>query len=230
MKNLRTYITLISLALLISCSGDDDGAPPITVNQAPAAPSLVFPSNNLTCTNFNLEFEWNAVTDPDGDEVSYVIEIAANSNFTTVLFTAVTSETTRTFTLEKGVTYYWRVKAGDTEGNESEYSGTQSFFTEPEAGINTIPSVPQLISPAIGNQLSDTTVTLDWEATDTDDDALVYDVYFGDTNPPVLFSENIDMSELEVTLSPNTIYYWRVVVKDNHQSATIGQVWNFRTE
>lgn len=233
MKSIKLYITLLNITLLFSCRGNDDGAVapgPISENEAPAIPDLVFPANNETCTNFNLEFDWDTVSDPDGDEVSYVIEIATDSNFTTVLFTAVTAETIRTFTLEKGVTYFWRVKARDTNDNESEYSETQSFFTEPDASVNTIPLAPELISPSIGAQLSGSTITLDWNATDTDGDALLYDVYFGDTNPPPLFSENINTSTLEVAVSTSTVYYWRIVVKDNHQSATIGQVWNFRTE
>ncbi|WP_025743939.1 fibronectin type III domain-containing protein [Aquimarina pacifica] len=233
MKNIRIYITLVSIALLFSCSNDDNGGGTIPItsqNGAPAIPDLVFPANNLTCTNFNLEFDWNTVTDPDGDEVNYIIEIATDNNFTTVLFTAVTSETIRTFNLEKGITYFWRVKARDTNDNESEYSETQSFFTEPDASIDILPSTPQLIGPTIGARVSGSTISLDWETTDVDRDTILYDIYFGDTNPPTLFSEGKEISILDVAISPNTVYYWQVVIKDNNQNASIGQVWNFRTE
>ncbi len=230
MKNLAQYITIVIALFLFSCSSDDNGPQIDLSNLDPSIPSLIYPTNNLVCTNFNLEFDWNVSTDTDGDTVSYVIDIATDSEFATVLFTAVTSETLRAFTLEKGTTYYWRVKARDSEGNESKYSPAQSFFTEPDAGINTIPSTPGLISPSLGERVSGTMIALEWDATDADGDALLYDVYFGNTNPPILFSENIDASTLDVSASPDTVYYWRVVVKDNHQSATIGQVWNFRTE
>jgi len=226
----KIYILLISSLVLISCSNDDGNDPQIDLsNLDPSIPSLIFPTNNLVCTNFNLEFDWNAATDGDNDSITYVIDIATNSNFGTILFTAVTSATLRTFTLEKGTTYYWRVKARDSEGNESEYSPTQTFFTEPDAGVNTIPSVPELISPPLGDRLSAATITLDWDAKDTEDDALSYDLYFGDTNPPVLFAGNMDMSSIDVPVSSDTVYYWRIVVKDSNQSATLGQVWNFRT-
>ncbi|MCK8523807.1 hypothetical protein M0D21_19655 [Aquimarina sp. D1M17] len=231
MKTIRYYIGLVILGLMISCSGDDDGGTPFfTQNSAPAVPGLVFPTNNLTCTSIALEFVWGVAIDVDGDSVSYDIEISEESDFSTIAFTATTTTTGKVFDLEKGVTYYWRVKAIDSEGNESDYSSTQSFFTEPEATINTLPGVPELVTPALGSRLSGSLVTLRWSATDSDDDALSYDLYFGDTNPPVLFAENIDVNTFDVSVSPGTAYYWRIVVKDIHQSATIGQVWNFRTE
>ncbi len=233
MKNINIYIYVISFAVLISCSGDDDGGSgsgTVSENEPPTTPSLTFPINNESCTNFNLEFTWNQSSDPDSDSISYVIEIATDDEFTIIPFTANTTNTQRTLTLEKGVTYYWRVKASDSKGNESEYSSIQSFFTEPDANIDTLPSTPQLIGPAIGLQLSGNTVVLDWEATDVDGDSILYDVYFGNTNPPTLFSENMDVSALEVAISPNTLYYWQVVITDNQQNTSIGQVWNFRTE
>ncbi len=231
MRNLTQYITLVSLLFLFSCSNDDGDGPQIDLsNVDPSIPSLIYPTNNLVCTNFNLEFDWSAASDGDNDSITYVIDIATNSNFSTIVFTTVTSETIRAFTLEKGTTYYWRVKARDSKGNESEYSPTQSFFTEPDAGVNTIPSTPGLISPSLGERVSGTMIALDWDASDVDQNALLYDLYFGDTNPPSLFVENIDVSSFDVTVSPDTVYYWRVVVKDSNQSAAISQVWNFRTE
>lgn len=227
----KISITIFSVLLLHSCSGNDDFIPQSVIeNVDPTAPSLLFPTNNLVCTNFNLEFDWNVAVDADGDSVSYTVDIATDSEFTTVLFSATTTETGNTFTLEKGTTYFWRVKAIDSEGNDSDYSTTQTFFTEPDAETNTIPNAPELVSPFLGEKLFGSTVNLDWDATDTDNDSLSYDVYFGDSNPPVLFAENIDITMLDATVSSGTTYYWRVVVKDSHQSAIIGQIWNFRTE
>ncbi|GAA4279142.1 fibronectin type III domain-containing protein [Aquimarina mytili] len=233
MKSVKLYIAVIGITLLFSCSGDDDGAVSpgsVSGNEAPVTPSLVFPINNETCTNFDLELDWNIATDPDGDVVSYVVEIAGDNNFNTVVFTTTTTSTQTIFTLEKGTTYYWRVKARDSEGNESAFSEPQSFVTEPDAGLNTIPTVATLVSPSLGATLSGSTVDLEWAASDADGDALSYDLYFGDTNPPILFAENLDTNTINVSVSPDTIYYWRVTVKDTNQGATIGQVWNFRTE
>ncbi|GAA4276687.1 fibronectin type III domain-containing protein [Aquimarina mytili] len=232
MKRVKKYIiALVSVVLVLSCSSDDDGAPVSLVqNEAPTIPKLVFPTNNLTCASIDLEFAWNTATDADGDTVSYVIEIAATDSFATVLFTAVTTDAKKVFDLEQGITYYWRVKARDDKGNDSVYSEVQSFFTEPEAAVNTIPTAPELVSPGLGDRVSGTTITLDWEASDADNDSLSYDVYFGAIASPTLIEEDITASELEITVSPSTIYYWRVVVKDSNQNAAMSQVWNFRTE
>lgn len=226
----KIFIILVSLSTLLSCSGDDDRGGAISINETPGIPDLVFPTNGLTCTNFNLEFDWNSVTDPNGDTVSYVIDLAADDSFTNIVFTAVTTEIFRTFTLEKGVTYYWRVKARDSQGSESAYSVTQSFFTEPDAGVNTLPTAASIENPSLGEELSQSSTTLSWTASDVDEDVLSYDVYFGDTNPPSLVAENLETTTFEVTLSANTTYYWQVVVKDANEGAVIGQVWDFRTE
>ncbi|GAA4273685.1 fibronectin type III domain-containing protein [Aquimarina gracilis] len=230
-KSIKIYIALLSTALVLSCSGDDDGGPQIDLSNAdPTIPSLIFPTNNLTCTNIDLTFSWNAATDSDGDTISYVIDISTDSSFDTIAFTVTTTQRNRTFNLDKGVTYFWRVKAMDNKGNESDYSATQSFFTEPDAAVNTLPNAPEVVSPEIGSRVSETTITLNWNASDADGDTLVYDVYFGDTDSPALVAEAIDVSTLDVSVSSGTTYYWRVVAKDPNQSATMGQLWNFRTE
>lgn len=230
MKKIYIYIAILCAVFLISCESDDDGGAPISQNQEPTVPNLVFPTNNLTCTSTDLEFAWNIATDPDDDSLSYVIEIAAESSFSEISFTAVTTEAKKIFDLEQGITYYWRVKSRDDKGNDSAYSEVQSFLTEPNATINTIPTVPELISPSLGERVSGTNITLDWSASDADDDSLVYDVYFGTNASPSLVEENSTLSQLDVTVSPSTIYYWRVVVKDSNQNAAMSQVWNFRTE
>ncbi len=231
MKHLNLYIILLSLLFLFSCGGSDDGGVlPSVLNEAPGVPKLVFPTNNLVCTNFNLEFDWDAAIDSNGDAISYTIEIAENDSFATIVFTQNTSQTTNIFNLEKGTTYFWRVKAMDNIGNESAYTAIQTFFTEPDAGVNIVPNTASVVNPTLGERVSGTTITLDWDATDGDNDPLTFDLYFGDTNPPVLFAEGVDATALDVTVFPDTIYYWRVVVKDDKAGVTIGQVWNFRTE
>ncbi len=226
------YIILLSSLLLLSCNANDEfivSTNPLVPNIEPETPSLLFPTNNLVCTNFNLQFDWNASRDINGDVLTYVIEISTDINFSSILFTTVTSQTAHTFTLEKGIPYYWRVKARDPGGKESGYSAIQTFFTEPEAGINNIPYIPTVVSPLVRTTVSGTNITLDWNATDKDKDPLVFDLYFGNTNPPTLFAENITTSSFDVTVLVNTEYYWRIVSKDDNQGVTIGQVWSFKT-
>ncbi len=227
----KIYFILISALVLNACSNDDGPTPsPFIINLKPTIPELVFPQDNLVCTNFNLEFDWNQAIDADSNSIVYTIEVTDEGNFRTLLFTAKTSENSHTFTLEKGTTYYWRVQATDPNGNNSGYSSIRKFFTEPEAGVNTIPYAPTINIPQLGQTVTGNTTTLSWEATDPDNDPLLFDLYFGETNPPQLLTENLNNPTFDVQLNANTTYYWRVVVKDNDQATIIGQVWNFRTQ
>ncbi|MBW1296385.1 fibronectin type III domain-containing protein [Aquimarina litoralis] len=225
----KIYTILLSSLMLFACSTegiDDNGG---LDNNAPSIPSLLFPTNNLICSNIDLEFEWDSSIDDQGDIISYQIEIALNAAFTNIVYSASTSQPTRSFNLEKGTTYFWRVKAMDNQQNESVYSEVRTFVTEPEAGFNTIPQIPAIVSPDLGSVTNDNIVALQWESNDADGDPLVYDVYFGETNPPALLAEDIDQNAFGVDVLPNKRYYWRVVAKDNQQGVAIGRVWYFET-
>ncbi|MBL4724793.1 MAG: hypothetical protein JKY73_05355, partial [Lutibacter sp.] len=142
------------------------------------------------------------------------------------------SETLKTLTLEKGIAYYWRVKAVDAKNASSEYSSVYQFYTEGEGESNHLPFSPILVSPELSSVVTELTANLQWTASDVDtEDALTYDVYFGTENPPsVLSSENQSTTSLEVDLISSTTYYWKVVVKDGQGGQTIGQIWSFSTD
>ncbi len=228
------YIILLSVFILFSCSDEEFESIeidyPFNIELNPSVPGLIHPTNNLICTNFNLEFEWVKSVSDLKNSITYTIEIASDNRFNNILFWANTSQTNTTFNLEKGTTYFWRVKAIDEKGYESTYSRIYTFFTEPEAGVNTIPHSPIAVAPIIGTTITGTNATLDWNATDSDGNPLLFDIYFGESNPPQLLAENLNVMTLDVQIEANKTYYWRVVAKDNNQGVAIGRVWNFRTE
>ena len=228
MKNSLILSIIVSL-LAASCS-KNNSEPIETLETAPSIPSLVFPTHNLVCTNYDLEFKWQNSTDPEGDTISYEINISEGQDFNAVVFKQTVSGNAIVFTLEQATTYFWRVRAVDSNSNESEFSPTWEFFTEPEAGQNAIPFAPGLVAPQIGSSLNGITTQLSWDALDLDNDPLLYDLYFGTQNPPPIYSENMDSSSKDVSISPNQHYYWRIVAKDDKQGVAIGQVWNFKTE
>ena len=230
MKNI--IITLCSILLLVSCTEEESinlDYPLNDLRVEPTTPSLIYPTNNLVCTNFNLEFDWTTSRTITGGEISYLIEIASDSEFNQILFSSTAEESGSIFTLAQGTSYFWRVKAKDNKGYESPYSSIQSFITEPEATTNIIPAISSTATPATGATVTGNSTTLQWDATDGDNDPLVYDVYFGESNPPQLFAENLSASSLEVTIEASKTYYWRVIAKDSHQGVAISRVWNFET-
>ncbi len=227
-----SIIALVSLILFNSCSGGDDAPPPPVVqNNPPEIPNLIFPTNNLICTGIDLEFSWNPAIDPEENEITYLIQIAEQDNFQDIVFSQTLTSTSTSFNLERGVTYHWRVRAIDDQGNESGFTNSQNFFTEPEATISTIPQTPILIAPVKGDIVQNNTVTLQWEVVNEQNANLKYDVYFGESTPPVLFAENIDNTSFEIVdLNPETLYFWRIVVKDTQLNAAISQIVEFMTE
>lgn len=228
--------TVVIAATLWSCGGGGGSNPtPTPTNSAPTTPTLTNPTNNLLCIDNQLNFQWNASTDSDGDAITYQIQIATDNTFATIVQTQTTTATSKTITLDKGIAYYWRVKATDSKNASSSYSGIFNFYTEGNGVTNHVPFAPELISPALNSVVlgAPTTTNLQWNGSDADtSDTLTYDVYFDTVNPPITMI-SADQSESTFptpTLNPITDYYWKIVVKDNHGGQTIGQIWNFKTD
>ena len=231
----KFIFTLVLGTALWSCGGGGGGdtpPPPPPVNKAPTTPTLVYPTNNLLCINNVLDFNWNAATDPEGDAITYQVQVATDANFTQIVHTVTETSTVRTLSLEKGIAYYWRVKATDSKNLSSSYSSTNQFYTEGNGVSNYLPFSPVLVSPTLNTTETGTTTTLQWTASDVDtSDVLTYDVYFDTVNPPVaIASSNLTTNTLDVSLTASTTYYWKVVVKDDKGGQTIGQIWSFVTD
>ncbi len=95
--------------------------------------NLVSPNNGDT-TGTSPFFTWEGQTGTDG----YVVEYDLSDGFENaepVIVDAPTTSCNVIYPLEKGMTYYWRVKAfhdGDTTG----WSEVRHFLTEPEQGVD----------------------------------------------------------------------------------------------
>lgn len=202
-----------------------------TPNTAPSIPNLTAPTNGKLCISNTVDFQWDAATDAEKDAITYQIQIATDNLFTTIVKTAEGSSTSQTIALEKGIAYYWRVKAVDSKNLSSNYATTFSFYTEAVVKANYLPFLPDVAAPLFNSSINAGTTTLKWSATDPDaTDVLSYDVYFGLDNPPTAkLMENKTTTSFDVTTVGLKRYYWKVVVKDNKGGQTIGQVWNFKT-
>lgn len=232
MKKLYLCLSLVVL-ILISCSkeeGQGQTEPPVE-NAAPSIPNQVYPLNNTVCIDNNIIFEWNASTDAEGNRITYKIEVSENSSFNPILQTQTSFSESKLITLPKGKSFYWRIKAVDSQSAESEYSSVSQFLTEGDGVSNHLPFAPTLVAPALNSEIEGTSTTLSWSASDVDGDPLTFDVYL-DTNadPTTKVSENQTESTYNATgLIASSTYYFKVVVKDNKGAASIGQIWSFTT-
>ncbi|MDP3312816.1 hypothetical protein [Lutibacter sp.] len=222
------YASILS-SLVWSCGGGGGDTPPPPVNNKPSTATLVYPTHNLLCINNVLNFQWNAATDPDGDALTYQIQVSKDNQFIIIAHSLSGNTLSQTISLEKGVAYYWRVKAIDSKNLSGDYSSTFSFYTEGIGVSNYLPFSPVLSAPILNSIVSTSTVTLTWTASDVDNDPLTYDVFLGTVNPPTAkIATNITIATVgSGTLTASTKYYWKVVVKDTKGGQTTGQVWSF---
>lgn len=230
---MKKYVCLSFVCLsFFSCGGSEDSGNSIEKeNTAPTIPVLLSPTNNKLCIDNLVNFQWDVAVDAEKNPISYQIQIAKDNQFLQIVKTSEGTANGQSVSLEKGMAYYWRVKAIDSKNLASEYSPTYNFYTEGVGLTNHLPFSPELVFPASNAVLNTTSVTLKWNASDVDgNDVLLYDVFFGTTNPPTQkLGENMLATTLVVGLEASKNYYWRVVVKDNKSGETIGQVWTFKT-
>jgi hypothetical protein len=230
------YLAAIGIALGSCGGGGGDNPTPTPIptpeNKVPTTPTLVAPTNNKLCIDNAVNFQWNASTDPDGDAITYQIQVAKDNQFGQIAHTLSGSATNQSISLEKGVAYYWRVKATDSKSLSSAYSTVFNFYTEGVGETNHLPFSPELVKPDLNSVVQTATATLEWNAVDVDtNDALTFDVYFGTANPPTTkMGDNQTAKTLDVNLEASKSYYWKVVVKDNNGGEAIGQIWNFKTD
>ena len=234
MKNkIQFNIVLVSIILMtIACGGGGDDSPsnPIPENRAPAAVNqLIYPSVDLLCINNTITFQWGASSDPDGDQVSYKITIALDRNLNSIVEQATVFSPSQTFTLQKGVAYYWNVIATDGQDTASP-SQTYAFYTEGVGVSNYAPFSAALNSPEIDAFLNSGTVNLSWTGGDTNTgDTLTYDLFFGETTDPPLFQSDLTNQNFDVSTEVTKTYYWKVNTTDDSGVKTIGQIWVFNT-
>jgi hypothetical protein len=222
---------LVFIVIYTSCSSgssDDSGT---NSDSIPSTPTLIFPAQDQLCIDNTLNFTWNASTNADGSSVIYTFEIAKDNQFSNIVTSEVLTKLSKIVTLDKGVAYYWRVRAKSSKNIESDYSATSQFYTEEVPNSNHLPFAPAIISPILGQNLDNvSTVNLEWTASDVDNDPLKYDVYFGkDKDALALVAQDSNNTSFEATLdTPQTTYYWKVVVKDDKGAQVTGQLWDFK--
>lgn len=105
-----------------------------TENEPPLAPVLFSPEDNEMDVSANVQFVWYA-SDNDTDEIEYTLEVR-NGNTNEILIGESITDTTYTMeNLERGVNYFWQVRADDGI-NEAVESTIRSFTTASNATDN----------------------------------------------------------------------------------------------
>ena len=98
---------------------------------APNIPTLNTPDDNSTSAT-EVTFNWTNGTDTGNIQstVTNTIEIASDINFSSLLFSDDTQNNTYQYTFSNTGVYYWRVRAYDLAGNQSDNSITRTLTIE----------------------------------------------------------------------------------------------------
>ena len=196
---------------------------------APGNPALLLPSNS-TNTRATVHLDWHDITDPSLPVV-YDLQIAADENFLSLVLVkegltaseySLTEEETL-FTIAETTTYFWRVKAMDGAGNESQWSNPWSFFVNP-------PPAPLLLIP-LSDSTSDMPIQFNWQAVTSLSLPVTYILQLAtDLNFTSVVLEKTGLTASDFTLTEEEeglelereiAYFWRIKAIDeaNNESA-----------
>ena len=189
--------------------------------EPPPVPALLLPADS-SFTRAETHFDWLDVTDVSVP-VTYTLEIASDRNFSTVVlhktgiadseYTLTDAETLAADF--KNAPYFWRVKAIDGAGNESEWSASRVFYI-------SVPSMPVLVLPANDGQV-ELPIRFSWQAVSSLSPPITFVLQIAtdlDFTSPMLDRTNLTNNDYLVSKDDNLkfkkgiAYYWRVKAID----------------
>jgi hypothetical protein len=202
--------------------------------EPPLAFSILSPLNNSTLGDSFVSLYWRSTTDPDpGDSVVYDLYYDTKSGFTNPRIISNLLDTTWNITVRDDSTYYWKVKAKDT-------NTTGRWSTEVFKFSIYVPQPPRpfnLVSPEDGDTASSLTPQLVWEQTTDPDpgDYVRYNLYYThDPDSSFLNADSVvNLTDHSYTfpsqLDFGTVYLWKVKAKDTNTNGTWNNqpLWSF---
>ena len=98
----------------------------------PNQPVLMLPADQQTVGLSNITFNWANGTDSGNVQstITNTFQISTNVDFTTTITSETTENNSIQFQFTIPDTYYWRVRASDESGNESDYSVIRSIIIQ----------------------------------------------------------------------------------------------------
>ena len=98
-------------------------------NKQPSAPELLFPEDEATNQELEIQFAWNSV-DKEGDELTYKLELKNSVNSDVITIEDIKDTLYTISELNYGYKYFWQVSASDSI-NGPVLSKVQTFKTKP---------------------------------------------------------------------------------------------------
>jgi len=236
-KKMKKLSILFIIVLFFNCSGSDDDGGTVTPPPAPEPPTaavLTFPANNQECnegTSLNanqssVTFTWGASTHTD----SYTLVLKNLDTDVSINVNASTNE--KNIAINKATPYSWYVISKSTSTTETAQSATWKFYNAGDPTESHAPFPADLVAPTMGANLNGiSTVSLEWNGSDVDNDITGYEIYFDTSSPP---TTSLGASQMETTIntavSAGNIYYWRVITTDAKGNNSESEIFEFRVD
>jgi surface antigen len=178
----------------------------------------------------NLELRWNSVNRAN----YYIVQVATNDKFSSPIINQRVTTTSIKINLQTDTKYWWRVKAGNDNG-ESPWSSENerdSWISPPKyRSFTTLVLSPTLLEPSNGATNVPITVTLKWRDNNNDKNRKSYRVQVARnsnfTSPDI--DRNITTTSVTVNLRSNTRYWWRVKTIGVNGESNWSDTWSFTT-
>ena len=224
----KAILILCFISLLTNC-GDDNI---LEIPKNPSMANLIFPYENSLCTEgtnitkieSTVLFEW------ENDRYSDNYELKLKNLNTGDLSSHKTNSNKISIILKLATPYEWYIISTSNSVSEIVQSATWRFYNAGVAIASYAPFPAEIVSPTMAETITTTEseINLDWSGSDVDDDIIGYDVFFGTTTTPEIIQNDLDESILKnVSISSNTIYYWKIITKDSHGNKSDSGVYQF---
>lgn len=218
---------LIYIALFLVCTGCGKDDP-----QPPGKAALIFPEADSECTtgvsvndlSSEVEFRWAAASGAD------IYELKVINLLNGVTQTRRTTALTEIIPLKKGAPYSWQVTTSNAMGITE--SDTWKFYNA-GAQTNYAPFPAEIRSPGPGSSVrpsADGSILLEWESGDVDNDLDGHEVYVDTQDPPLnkVGETQANEQSLSVSLTPGTVYFWKVISIDKEGNTSDSGVYSFK--
>jgi|GEM_PF-400376 len=230
---MKIFKFLLLSLLVCGCGKGDSPEPekppekqyPKPVLVTPAVDELCNTGTVISANETEVTFKWDKV---DG-ATSYTLLCTNLLTAQQATKTALTSTSTN-FALQRSTPYRWTVIA-QFENNRSTEGEPRRFYNAGPATTSTAPYPAYLTAPELGQKFSSAgNVDLQWKGASAANNALNYDIYYGKSANPPLFLSGTTSTSFKVTTTANSIYYWKVITRDNNGNTSESYTYQFSVQ
>ena len=227
------FAIVLSIALTACSKKKKDNPDDVNNTDAPEAAALVFPDNNLECTEgtvindsqSSILFKWQNAD----NATSYEVNLTNLNTNTSTSMNANTNEVS--ITVDRNTPYSWYVVSKSSGTTETAQSDTWRFYNQGEGVLSYAPFPATVVSPTRGQTLTSAgSVNLEWQGNDVDNDLVEFEVLFDTNANPTSSIAITAQSSTAVSTSSGQTYYWRVISKDRAGNTSQSEIFDFKVQ